>query len=185
MPVGRGFHESSFETIDTGIVRPCSTTLGILGEPNRTVLSAALLLLWRYRERKMHSKLPVSTPAQLALLLREPGIRDSVAFIAGGRWHRLAAPGVLAFCHYLIQERDPARVGGFFEQIRSGAGLQPGDPVLALRNRLISDRSNDLERNEVIALIFTAWNAYAEGKPIKRLRVPLSNNGRVVIPQLV
>ena len=45
----------------------------------------------------------------------------------------------------------------------SGAGLEPGSPILALRNRMMKVRIDRTRRQEQMALTIKAWNHWRAG----------------------
>lgn len=67
----------------------------------------------------------------------------------------------------------PERFEEWFAGLRNGAGLEPGDPRLHLRNRFMvahNALTGSKNRNQVYALIAKSWNNFAEGKPTSVLR---------------
>jgi hypothetical protein len=58
----------------------------------------------------------------------------------------------------------------FFTTFQSGLNLKAGDPILMLRNRLISsarDKVNKITREAMYAYTVYAWNAFVEGKQLR------------------
>lgn len=183
LTVLRGLDESVFNTLDSGRTRRASDVLGILQESHRTTLTAALRNLWCHRQGRSFAT-QVSTTVLLELLEREPGLRDSVAWVAGRRWEPNLAPlGVLAFCLHVFRELGPDHAQTFFEQFHSGSGIVRGDPVLTLRRRLFEAQGR-LDKQERIALLFRAWNAHVEGQKLHLLRLPRDEQGHLVVPTL-
>jgi len=57
----------------------------------------------------------------------------------------------------------------FFSPLISGVGLNERSPILALRNRLIAGIPNKRDRHYILALIFKAWNAWIDDRPVDTL----------------
>lgn len=82
------------------------------------------------------------------------------------------APSTLGVAYFLFSQKSPAKAAEFFELLRTGAGLEEGSPILALRNRLSVDGStrHKTESPEVLAWFIKAWNAWRAGKSLRVLR---------------
>lgn len=169
--VVRGVDPEAFETMDTGRGRTGSDVLGLLGHANTSCLSAASVLLIRYRA----GELPVRNGNRKIehYEIREvaeanPGLNDSILAAAPAR--RLASPSVLAFCHYAFGEVDPALAKEFFAKLSTGANMEEDDPILSLRNRLIKNRGAKAKLGgmELIALIFKAFKYARAGQKVGR-----------------
>lgn len=168
-----GLDADAFQTIDGGISRTAGDALAIDGEANATNLAATLALVWLDERGKLEQvgKAP-STPILLDVLARHPGIRE-----ACGQKRRLLKdtflhPRVATFCLYRFGQLDPDAARRFFEDLRLGAGLPAGDPVLALRNRLVADKiaKNKPDTSYVLAIVIKAWNYRRQGRTIRHLR---------------
>ena len=72
----------------------------------------------------------------------------------------------MAFAEIHIQ--DAVR---FFSRLHTGANLAEGSPILALRQRLETDRRTKRKRTdrEQLGMIVTAWNAWRKGRNLKTL----------------
>ncbi len=60
----------------------------------------------------------------------------------------------------------------FFDAFISGAGLEPGSPILMVRNRLIKAKIDRLSRAEELCLLVKAWNAWRRGEHPSRFDMP-------------
>jgi hypothetical protein len=59
----------------------------------------------------------------------------------------------------------------FLNHIDTGAGMSEDNPALVLRNRFINiPKGTVLYREQQLALMIKAFNAYAEGRKLKVLR---------------
>jgi hypothetical protein len=61
----------------------------------------------------------------------------------------------------------------FSDKLGNGDGLNIGNPMLTLRNKLIENKCSEKKLNSIhiIYLIIRAWNAYISGKELRILRV--------------
>lgn len=169
--VVRGVEPETFETMDTGKGRSGGDVLGLLGHTHAACRSAVCTLLVRYRA----GELPVRNGNRKIehYEIREmsdanPGIHDSI--LAAAPAGRLASPSVLAFCHLVFGEIDAGLRDEFFAKLSGGAGMEEGDPVLALRNRLIKNRGTKAKLGgmDLIALIFKAFRHARDGQRVGR-----------------
>lgn len=80
-----------------------------------------------------------------------------------------------------------AYLGSWCEGLRSGAGLEVGDPRLALRNRFATDdflrSAGGRARHAAVYLVVKTWNAFIEGSPMTKATLPKAQNS-IVIPEL-
>lgn len=75
--------------------------------------------------------------------------------------------------HYLVNEQMPgsAQWQSFHDAVKSGSLLAPDSPVLTLRRWSIARTQWSKGRaQQAVVYITKAWNAYAEGKPLKQLK---------------
>lgn len=148
----------SFPTFDTGKSR----TLGDLLHDN--TLAASVTLLFAYRNGALQSGIMgrQATPTRqqsLELLLANPGIKNSVKKVPHGG--RLLTRSLMGFLHYVLSEVDESFATVFLQRVVKGEGLATGDPVLALRRRLIDNLSAPTKwtARDKIILCISAWNA--------------------------
>jgi hypothetical protein len=91
-------------------------------------------------------------------------------------------------CKKIIQPSIPATVSAlaildaghslpfvdhFWDSFQKGVGLSEGDPVLTLRNRISENARSKakLSATMLMMIAIKAWNAYAQSKPMKMIRV--------------
>jgi hypothetical protein len=111
----------------------------------------------------------------LAYSRQHPGIAEAAHFLLAN--HPKAAAtihdkGVAAFASYKIIEHSGQQVlEEFMRPLGTGANLDEGDPILALRNRLRGFQEGDEELNDHrrLGLIIKAFKLYTQGKPVKNL----------------
>lgn len=174
--VVRGASRETMPTIDVGIVRSQADLLHMEGEANSVALSGVVTWLWRFERGSASIKSnrrPTRSEA-IVVLKNHPGIQDSVA--AARRVQRIGkGVSYLATLHYVLGQIDAERRDAFFDALASGERMVKGDPVLALRDWLIT--SPALARGQrprtwvLMAVTIKAWNAFLAGKQMKIIRV--------------
>lgn len=78
-------------------------------------------------------------------------------------------------CH--ATERMPGSASRFFSHLENGSGLEVGNPVLTLRERLLRGASgyskgSDSDPMIVAFLVLRAWQAWEAGDSLTRLALP-------------
>jgi len=113
------------------------------------------------------------------LLAQYPLARESAQFAkARGRSKpQLLTPVQWGILHAIYNDVDEASATTFLESLNTGENLSRQSPILQLRERLLSLRT-DMTRNAtsvgpqfVLALCNAAWNAYRTGKPINLKKI--------------
>ena len=169
--VVRGLEGDVFDTKDTGKRRSASDTLSVRGELNTACLAACLGTIERYVTGRMFRFIRFSNTEIEELLVKYPEARASVG--ATHITRRLLPRAIAAASHYLFSRKDPEEASRFMSQLISGAGLDVGDPVYVLRERLVQNTmaKGKLERDYLMAITVKAWNARREGRKVRYLRV--------------
>lgn len=92
----------------------------------------------------------------------------------GDRLHRkgLSRPGLLAAFGFQLAKQHHDRAIEFFDRLVDGENLSKGDPVLTLRERLLSERGKKtkLIGHYVGAFTIKAWVAWNRGIPLSILK---------------
>ena len=167
---------SAQHTVDTGIKRKLSDALKLQGESNPGDLAAALTHLYRYvngKEGARHRGQRIPTiPEGLRLLEAHPGIRTHLS-VGGALQKSIGYRRSLGtFLSYRLALIDEADAADFFSRLMSGAGLGEHSAILALRN-IVERNSRAMEAmspERMHALTIKAWNAYREGRDVRRLK---------------
>lgn len=170
-----GISDDAFATLGRGKTRTISDNLSLQGEINTHHLAAAIALIRNFEKGTLHEA-NSSTRRLLAgeyqnVLARHPQIRDIV-----GQGHRRSSRlrnSAITVGHYIAHLVDPAMAAEFMRRLISGENLSAGDPILALRNRLILTPAtgSDIKQSVIrIAFMAKALNAYYTGGKIHLLR---------------
>ena len=177
----RGLSTAARNVLDTGRGRTWSDALYMAGEKNYTVLSSSLNLLHHY----LYDDPPMcflynryyrmSHPQMFELLEEHSGIRESTDYIVRvPNLRRVMRLVPASFCHYLfaMSHDNMNDVNNFFISLASGAALEEGTPIIALRDRIIAYAQNkrSLKSIDVAAWTIIAWNKMQQGKTATYIR---------------
>lgn len=82
--------------------------------------------------------------------------------------------GLLLAIMYKLQDFSPDYAGEFFHALQTGAGLEEGNPILTLRERLTRDHERKVRNTErdVIGMFIQTWNAWRKGKSLGKVQRP-------------
>jgi hypothetical protein len=198
--VVHGIDFERFKTMGQGAKRTAGDILGIQGVKNATNIAAALRWVYRYETGQMQNPHPDITDDELTdTLLDHADILQSIPF--GKKCQGIAAPGMITALHYLCRKGpkveseetmprrrgrpvakeqwdggDPQRRKGqadhFFWSLATGENLEPGDPILVIRNRILQPkgarRMRYILRDEAKApMIINTWNLVVKDPSIK------------------
>jgi len=172
----------TFDVLDTGKRRNASDVLAIEGEKSATVLAAMVRAVWLYENRPdagwNGGKAAVTNHQVLAALQDHPKIRDFVT--VGERLSQetgmiKSAAGAAA---YLTENNNKRTdLSDWYDGILEGAGLGKSDPRLVFRKAMFSmarKQAGQVQRRrdtrEHVSLYLQAFNAWATGEEISRLR---------------
>jgi hypothetical protein len=183
--------QATFPTLDSGSARTAGDVLGIAGTQNAHRISAAVRWIQAYRAG-------VTAPANVRIdadqvLSFVEGLNDSevermqLATLAAGRVARLVAGSIATALSFLFAEKDEALALTFFDDLHSGVGLAPGDPVLVLRDQLArnSAAKNRLAPKEIFARCIRAWNARRAGDEVTHLKgLVAGKDGAATMPRI-
>ena len=171
-----GLPSVSRETIDVGATRTAANLLEF-GGAERTLNATNIAALGRAAMTMADAKQSMPSKQEVVHFVKEHEDDLERAYLHG---HRTIENAPLkggttpyALAAYLIGqvESDDEAIRYFFRKLSTGEGLFSGDPILTLRNRLIShpptteggSRSR-YRRNS--SLFLRAWNAFATGQKL-------------------
>lgn len=187
---------SSFMHIDTGAVRQGGDVLSIAGYDSPKTLAAASRYachLQRVDAGELGyasiGKIRMPNDQLLEWVGKHPDIAQTLS-IANSSAARtvMSPPSLFRALYWYLMQVDENDASAFFEALGSGVGLVDGDPVLVLRNALVSERSKAARANTrpywyYAAVTIKAWNAFREGRPIKQLRFATGGVNRETWPK--
>jgi len=168
----RGLDSDVFSTIDAGKGRSAGDTLSLMGITHGNAIAAALKFVERIATGRVTAggKNAFTNSQVKALFVKYPGIVESVTMIP--RKKCIFPVSVLAGLHYLFSIRDREAADKFVFDILHGIGLEEGDPVYVLRERLLQNSytKQKLRPEFIAAYAIKAWNARRGGKKIAVLK---------------
>ncbi|MCW2240768.1 hypothetical protein [Azospirillum canadense] len=199
-----GLPETVFVAMDRTDTRTFKDVLLDRKVSNAGTIAAATKLeyLWEQsRFKKVHGVSP-SNPELTAVLARNPGLED-------GHWYnddkmrQRMVPAACCWIEYRLKQADAALAAEFLAKLKSGAGLEEGDPILVLRERLTDlreERKNaragkggetgaamggtELQIYQA-ALTILAWNAWVKGKAITARTLAWKGVEKAGFPEVV
>lgn len=196
-----------FQVTDRGVTRTFADTLAMQGESNVGVLATVLLGLDRYykaidavdknaktipytsqtraanktsRSRNVDGEIKKKPLSHITQLLEQyPFARNSAAF---GQKMSAARPQILmkgqwGLLHAIYTDIDEIEASNFLESLQSGENLSRHSPIMQLRERMLSirtDKTRDsvaIGMQVILAMSNAAWNAYRTDKPINLKKI--------------
>lgn len=160
-----GFEEgevqNAFVTTDIGRVKIPSAFLTAAGvQYGGFVAPAARYILSYTVHKSLTKKHMVTTPDVVRFGTdHQERLVDSAAFIA--KYQGYAPGSTLCAWHYLMSEKNREEAAKFIVDLKDGSGLHKGDPVHAMRERLIQGKGSKTHRinpQAVFALGLNMWN---------------------------
>lgn len=82
--------------------------------------------------------------------------------------------GLLLAILYRLFLHDSERVGDFQHALYTGAGLEEGNPILTLRDRLSRDKARGVKNTErdTIGMFVQTWNHWVSGRTLGKIQRP-------------
>lgn len=179
-----GLEEDAFYTIDIGRGRKPHDFLSVDGVKHAAVVAAAARLIIGYRRGNLKGNHMLSTPDILAFARANARLVESASAAYGA--YAVVAPSVGAAWHFLFSESDREGADKFIEDLKNGVGLNKGDPVLALRERLIKNKSSKakLTSRDIFVVGIRAWNDRRGGRTRAITKVMTDAAGEIKLPKV-
>lgn len=177
--VVRGIAETSFIVTDTGKKRSGADAVATFAPDFiklRTLIAAAAKNILTFDEEGTWqcNRTRVSSEDLIALIDKNAAFMQSVNYTTTLNNARKFIPiSCIAALHYLFSQQDQEMADTFFHKLNSGEGFTKNDPVLLLRERLISLRHSEasFRTRDLLPFIVKAWEVLREGKEVSRLVV--------------
>lgn len=166
------------DTMDIGAARQLSDQLALSGRRNGSMLAAILrkLVIYEAGFRTLTgSQNPTHAEMRTYLEAHPVTVEQAVEVAGKARKYLPCSPSVVGMAYHVCADIDRGAANRFYlTQLIDGIGLGPGDPARALGKRLndlgaMRGRTND---DDVLRLIFLAWNAARDGRQLTRLQIP-------------
>jgi hypothetical protein len=187
VPVITGIQALVRPTVDTGKKRSGAQNLQMAGVKNASTLAAALTLWKGYLAHDLRAMThPGSaSPEQRTTIPRimedleqypelRVAVQRSIALRPGGQGRSLISTSESALVWQAIIHSGTTqeRAEEFLGSVLSGFNLSEGNPIIALRRRLIDQMGTGLkmDKKERIALILKTWQLWSTGQKRKVLK---------------
>jgi len=174
--VMEGLPPEVFSKINTGWERKLLHCLQIDKEANANILATVIIMAAKDEKgiipTQSNRNFFLTSDEGLAFLKKNPSLRESVNSAPGTR-NSYVPRATLCFCHWKFSQINKADANEFLIALVRGEVEGEGDPVYLLRERLKSNKrakSGKMPRNEVLALIYKAWNANRKNEKLHNLR---------------
>jgi hypothetical protein len=167
--VVRNLASSVFDILDTGRARQAGDVLSSYGYANVFILASAGRYIYHFERRLVPSSPTLTNQDILSTILRH---RDLPGFISDCNVYRFAKSGIIVASLYWLEQCSIEKAPAFIERFLKGTELKLTNPIYALRERLISDRSllaNKRARVITAAMIFRTFENWVQGKPASRM----------------
>lgn len=187
--VVRGVHNEDRAVIDTGAKRTPSDQLRMNGYRNSSTLATAAKWAHLYESGMIHggdkTGKTVTHAEVVDFVEKHPDLVSIVDTVQKSmRQHIMMPPAYIACGYYLTSKVHEGDAFTFFERLTDGVMLSPGDPILALRNRL-----NDINRQNIkmngdnwLSLLLRAWNARREGRSLRVIQSERRGGEPIPVP---
>ena len=175
--VVKGIPDENFVSIDQGKERGAGQVLAMTGTKQSAAVAASLRVILAVKRGYPRIGVPFTNIEIVEASEEYPGIVDYIRLCY--ETHRFAPMSIIAGLCYLFGEADSAKAAEFGTRLTTGEGLQAGSPILLLRQKLLADKmsSRRMLREDIASLTVVAWNAFAAGRPVKRLSLPAEWSG--------
>lgn len=157
--------------MDTNLRRTLSDALRRRGEKAVHELASTIAFWVAYTNDQVGHRKPVSFSESLEMLEAEPELRNAVKISQRVRAKVGGSGSALAVAWMAIHKVDEEGAEEFFGRLADGAGLTTDDPIYRLRERIVADKRgvNAMFREEFLALIIKAYNAWRVGRKVRGL----------------
>jgi hypothetical protein len=158
------------------------------GHKNATTKIAAARLVWAWQNGRLNqpTRCVLSAPETRDLLAQHPGLCLLVdEHLTAARTSGVVPQSVSIAMLYILSSIDADAARRFFDAVVDGANLQPGSPILALRNKCIAARAErrPLSAYDSFVAVVKAWNYWMTGQSVKQI-VLACRDGGVRVPQI-
>jgi hypothetical protein len=178
--------ESVFVTTDIGRVKIPSAFLSASGVGYGGMVAPAIRYILGYKQHATLNKQHMFTTPQVVEYGRAHTERlvDSAAFVA--KYQGYAPTSILTAWHYLFFEKNQEEAAQFIIDLKDGSGLNKGDPVHAMRERLIQNKGNratKMSAKSIFAMGLHMWNDRRKNVTRTVIKQPQLEYGK--LPKLV
>ena len=150
--VTRGLAEKVFTVLDSGSKRSASDVLAIHGAPNSSILATGIRMYMLYQGvpdymwtgALVKQKCTATTIAE-TYHSDKPAWEACAAIAARNALNKISIPGSTTCLVYLASRKHGYTLDfleHFAAKLKEGTSLEPGDPILAFRNKAMTNQPN-------------------------------------------
>lgn len=176
MIVVDGVDPSAIDTMDDGRRRSVSDNLHISGTPMPAAASSGARWLLRLKLEAISRNQRVTNHEVIQLLQKHPGLAISAKRLDQADIFIGLMPSIFTALHYIggVLLEKPAEAEAFFQVLSTGTPAYDGDPVHALREKLIKHQKQGANLNSMMQWngAVHAWNLFCTKTPVKKLQIP-------------
>lgn len=185
MLVVRNVNSEAQSVMDTGARRTAGDALSLNGEKVPALLaSAAAMVITEGATRRSsvtHSEI-------MAIVEADDSIRMICSEVLPRLKLTLTSGTVAFYAYWRLNQIDEAATAQFFDSLSSLVGLEAGSPILALHRRLLRaaegvGKGSHAYRQEALACIYSAWNAWRRGEKREKIQITYGSFGRIQVPE--
>lgn len=172
MYVTFGEERDVFDVLDTGAVRGGQDTLSIQGFKNASTLAASAKFLVLVQNNRVFNPPKVHNDEILGIVRQNPRLDDATGpgHAIGVKLRCSSAATTVAFYRIMVMSRQSERLDQFLSFLRDGNLPDARDPILVLRDGLMSKkldahiRTGGVKTFAQYAAIVNAWNKHIRGR---------------------
>lgn len=169
-----GLPPEAQDTMDQGRKRNFADKVTMDGMANAVMVAAVARRAWMWDQGNIRftSTTSPSIQEQSETLEKYPHIHRSAEMAARSSMaYKPSRGAVTGTAHHLFIQIDPDLTAQFFASFVSGFDLSEGNPVAALRQRLLNDHtgSKSVPFHQHLAFFIRSWNALREGRELSRI----------------
>jgi hypothetical protein len=170
------------DVMDDTLSRKLADALKLRGDTDNNALAAGIAWSARltyaeitgYAHYRNDAARP-SIPQLLTYYGEHPGIMAALQQMRAPIRVLKLRPGPAIAVRYRLNQLNEAEAALFFDSLRSGAGLDEGSPILALRRYCENERDRYRRKSQQpdfkwVAVTIKAWNAWREGRSVNVLQ---------------
>lgn len=186
MVVARGVPKITMLNIDTGVKRTFADNLKLLGHKYHMQLATVIRWCTLYEsDDRAPFGYAASHAEMMEWFINNPRIEDHVQYVGSMEYDRMR--GVRTILIVLRHYCSGADFEFFLERLISGAGLEEGSPILALRrfidNAQLVDHRKPVKVYHAVTIL--AWNAFIQGEDLSVLRFRMGGARPDAFPEIV
>lgn len=149
-------------TVDTGAARSNGTMLHMHGIANSNTVATSIghYLLYKAGLYTHVISTAVTAKDEIAFYRRNAAFVDRAMDVTKTRASRAMGASALAASYMILCPLNPTETDIFFHKLVGGADLTANDPILVLRNKLLTVPVGQMRNHIRIELILRTWNSY-------------------------